>query len=79
MIGGMVIKKYIGYLIISISSITLSLELFLLKLVQILEFKTMGKSYSNILDYIFETPISISFIILILIFILGVFLIKNDK
>ncbi len=79
MIVGMVIKKYIGYLIITISSICLSLELFLLKLIQIIEFNATGKSYSNILDYIFEFPISISFIILILIIVLGLFLVKNDK
>lgn len=79
MIGGMVIKKYIGYLIIAISSICLSIELILLKLIQIIEFNLIWENYSDILDYIFEFPLSLSFAIPILIIILVSFLVKKDK
>lgn len=70
-------NKFIGYILIVVSLISISFELFSLKVIQILDFGQRSTSYENSLDYIFETPILISFFILVLILIWGIVKIKK--
>ena len=70
--------KEIGIMVFLIGTLFLSIQIYLLKIVQKLD-KISGSSFVNELRYIEEPSISISFSITIFILILSLFFIFKDQ
>lgn len=73
-------KGYIGWLAIIINLVLLSLELYGLKIIQYIDMQMHSSFYTNPIYYIYELPILLSFIITIILAVLGcILIIKSQK
>ena len=70
-------KEFMGYLTVIISGILLSLELYGLNFAKYMDMN--GSCYTNAIDYIHETPFSLSFLVTISLIIFGFVLIVKSK
>lgn len=72
-------KEFMGYLTVIISVILLSLELYGLNFAKYMDMNINGSCYTNAIDYIHETPFSLSFLVTISLIIFGFVLIVKSK
>lgn len=72
-------KEIIGYLTVIISGILLSLELYGLNFVKHIDMYVNGSCYNNAIDYIYQKPFLLSFLVTISLIIFGFILIVKSK
>ncbi|WMI81086.1 hypothetical protein [Anaerotignum sp. MB30-C6] len=72
-------RKFLGAIFILTGVCKLSLEIYGLKVLQLLDKAGRTGSWSNPWRYFYESPVAISFLITVIILIVGLFLISHNE